>query len=275
MKGILGRKAGMTQVFTQEGVLVPVTVVEVSPNVILQKKTVENDGYVSVQLGMEDIKESRATKPHKGHVAKAKTAPKRYIREIRSEEMANQYEVGAEIKADLFVEGEFVDVQGTSKGKGFTGAIVRNNQSLGPASHGSGHHRGIGSLATIGRNNGVINKGRIMAGQEGGYTTTNQGLEVIKVDTDKNYILVKGNVPGPKRGMVTITSTVKREKSKEAVSLVDYSSTDEVVEEAVEEVVETPVVDVVETPVADVVETPVEEAVENAAEEVTEEAKGE
>lgn len=235
MKGILGRKAGMTQVFTQEGVLVPVTVIEVTPNVILQKKTIENDGYVSVQLGMEDIKESRATKPHLGHVAKANTTAKRYIKEIRSDDMAEQYEVGNTISADIFAVGEIVDVQGTSKGKGFTGAVVRNNQKLGPASHGSMHHRGVGSLATGGitSRKGKIDKGRVMAGQEGGYTTTNRGLEVIKVDTDKNYLLIKGNVPGPRRGLVTITTTTKRVKSKDAVDLVDYAPQ---VEAAVEEV---------------------------------------
>ncbi|MFV0255451.1 MAG: 50S ribosomal protein L3 [Erysipelotrichaceae bacterium] len=243
MKGILGRKSGMTQVFTQEGVLVPVTVIEVEPNVLLQKKTIENDGYVAVQLGLENIKESRATKPHLGHVAKAKTGAKRYIREIRSEQMANDYEVGAIIAADLFAAGDYVDVQGTSKGKGFTGAVVRNNQKLGPASHGSMHHRGVGSLATGGitSRKGKIDKGRVMAGQEGGFTTTNQGLEVIKVDTEKNYILVKGNVPGPNRGLLTITSTVKRMKNTEAVSLVDYSSMVETSKNEAPQVEEAPV----------------------------------
>lgn len=208
MKGLLGRKLGMTQVFTADGILIPVTVVEVTPNVVLQKKTIENDGYEAVQLGYEEKKIQRATKALVGHVTKANTTPKQFIREIRGTGL-NGYEVGSQVKADLFAPGEMVDVSGTSKGKGYTGAVVRNNQSTGPNSHGSGFHRSPGSLATIGRNNSIINKGRIMAGQEGGYSTTNQNLEVIAVDTDKNVILIKGNVPGPKRGYVVIKSTVK------------------------------------------------------------------
>lgn len=208
MKGLLGRKLGMTQVFTADGILIPVTVVEVTPNVVLQKKTIENDGYEAVQLGYEEKKIQRATKALVGHVTKANTTPKQFIKEIRGTGL-NGYEVGSQVKADLFAPGEMVDVSGTSKGKGYTGAVVRNNQSTGPNSHGSGFHRSPGSLATIGRNNSIINKGRIMAGQEGGYSTTNQNLEVIAVDTDKNVILIKGNVPGPKRGYVVIKSTVK------------------------------------------------------------------
>jgi large subunit ribosomal protein L3 len=212
MKGLLGRKLGMTQVFTTDGTLIPVTVLEVLPNVVLQKKTKLTDGYVALQLGYQDVLPQRANKPLVGHVAKANTSPKKFIREIRSEEMS-QYEVGAVIKADLFQAGEMVDVSGTSKGKGFMGAVYRNNQTTGPNSHGSGHHRGPGSLATIGRNNGIINKGRIMAGHEGALSTTNQNLEVILVDTDKNVLLVKGNVPGARRGFVVIKTTVKSVKS--------------------------------------------------------------
>ncbi|NTW90592.1 MAG: 50S ribosomal protein L3 [Erysipelotrichaceae bacterium] len=212
MKGLLGRKLGMTQVFTTDGTLIPVTVLEVLPNVVLQKKTKLTDGYVALQLGIEDVLPQRANKPLVGHVAKANTSPKKFIREIRSEEMS-QYEVGAVIKADLFQAGEMVDISGTSKGKGFMGAVYRNNQTTGPNSHGSGFHRSPGSLATIGRNNGIINKGRIMAGHEGSLSTTNQNLEVVLIDTDKNVMLVKGNVPGPKRGFVVIKSTVKSVKS--------------------------------------------------------------
>jgi len=233
MKGILGRKLGMTQVFTETGVLVPVTVVEATPNIVLQKKSETTDGYVAVQLGFEDKREKLATKPHLGHTKKANTSAKRFIKEIRSVEMSDKYEVGSDVKVDIFSAGEFVDVQGVSKGKGFTGAIKRNNQSEGPASHGSGHHRGLGSLATIGRNNGIINKGRIMAGQHGGFTTTNQKLEIIKVDTENGVLLIKGNVPGPRKGLVIVTSTVKRLKSKEGVTLVDYNKKAEVVEETV------------------------------------------
>lgn len=226
MKGILGRKLGMTQVFTEDGTLIPVTVVEATPNVVLQKKSVENDGYVSVQLGFEDVKERRATKAAVGHASKVNTAPKRFAREFVGEDMTS-YELGAEVKVDIFTAGELVDVIGTSKGKGFTGAVVRNNQKLGPASHGSGHHRGLGSLATIGRNNGVINKGRVMAGQEGGYRTTNQNLEVIKVDVENNVLLIKGNVPGPKRGLVMVQGAIKAKPAKQAVVLVDYSKEEE------------------------------------------------
>lgn len=230
MKGLLGRKLGMTQVFTTDGTLIPVTVLEVLPNVVLQKKTKLTDGYVALQLGIEDILPQRANKPLVGHVAKANTSPKKFIREIRSEEMS-QYEVGAVIKADLFQAGEMVDVSGTSKGKGFMGAVYRNNQSTGPNSHGSGFHRGPGSLATIGRNNGLINKGRAMAGHEGSLSTTNQNLEVVLVDTDKNVMLVKGNVPGPKRGFVVIKSTVKSVKSVPAKEILVRTSKVEEVKE--------------------------------------------
>lgn len=226
MKGILGRKLGMTQVFTEDGTLIPVTVIEATPNVVLQKKTNENDGYEAVQLGFEDVKEQRATKASKGHSAKVNAAPKRFAREIRGTEMTS-FELGSEVKVDIFAAGEVIDVVGTSKGKGYTGAIVRNNQKLGPASHGSGHHRGLGSLATIGRNNGVINKGRIMAGQEGGYRTTNQNLEVIKVDVENNVLLIKGNVPGPRRGMVIVQSSRRINPVKSAANLVDYTKVEE------------------------------------------------
>lgn len=226
MKGILGRKLGMTQVFTEDGLLIPVTVVEATPNIVLQKKTIENDGYESVQLGFEDVKERRATKASIAHAKKADTAPKRFVREIRGNEMFN-FEVSQEVKVDIFAAGEMVDVVGTSKGKGFMGAIMRNNQHLGPASHGSGHHRGLGSLATIGRNNGVVNKGRAMAGQEGNYRTTNQNLEIIKVDVENNVLLIKGNVPGAKRSLVIVQSAKRSKGNVEAKQLVDYSKEEE------------------------------------------------
>ena len=223
MKGILGRKLGMTQVFTTDGVLIPVTVVEALPNVVLQKKTLENDGYEAVQLGFEDLSEKGSNKAEKGHAAKASTAAKRFISEMRGEEMMN-LEVGAEVKVDLFAAGEIVDVTGTSKGKGYNGTIKRNNAALGPKTHGSGHHRHIGSLATNGRNDGVVAKGTIMAGQMGGYTTTTQNLEVIKVDAENNYMLIKGNVPGPKRGLVVVKSSVKGTASVAAKELISYST---------------------------------------------------
>lgn len=260
MKGLLGRKLGMTQVFTTEGQLIAVSVVKVSPNIVLQKKTVATDGYVSVQLGCEDIKLQRANKALVGHVNKANAAPKRFIREIRTDEM-NGFEVGQEVNVDLFAAGEMVDVTGTSKGKGYMGAVMRNNQKIGPKSHGSGFHRGVGSLATVGRNNGIINKGTAMAGQEGGFTTTNQNLEIVKVDLENEVLLIKGNIPGPKRGFVMVKTTTKRKKSVNPQELMDRNP---VVEEMIEEVVEEVVVDEV------VVE---ETAAPEVAAEVTEEKK--
>ena len=226
MKGILGRKLGMTQVFTEDGVLIPVTV-EATPNVVLQKKTVENDGYEAVQLGFEDVKEKRSTKPEIGHAAKANTAPKRFVEEVRDCEL--EVNVGDEVKVDIFAAGETVDVIGTSKGKGFMGTIVRNNAKIGPKSHGSGHHRHIGSLATNGitSRQGKILKGTVMAGQEGCYRTTNQNLTVIKVDVENNYLLIKGNVPGPKRGMVMVRTAKCSKGNSEPVTLVDYTKEEE------------------------------------------------
>ena len=224
MKGILGRKAGMTQLFTTEGNLIPVTVIEVKPNVVLQKTTVETDGYEAIQLGYEDVKEHRSNKPAIGHAKKANSAPKHYIREIRADEMMN-LEVGAEVKADLFKAGDVVDVQGTSKGKGYTGTIARYNAHRGPESHGGSKNvRHIGSLATTGRNNGRIEKNTPMPGHDGSYTTTNQNLTVVKVDAEEGYICVKGNVPGPKRGLVMIKTTVKPVKEVKAAELISYAA---------------------------------------------------
>ncbi len=219
MKGLIGRKLGMTQVFTNDGTLIPVTVVEVTPNVVTQIKTVENDGYVALQLGMEDLKEHKATKANVGHAKKANTAPKRFYAEVKSDEMAG-LELGATVTADLFSAGDMVDVQGTSRGKGYMGAIYRNNQHMLMETHGVGPvHRTAGSMATIGRNNGYINKNKVMAGQEGNYTTTNQNLEIIKVDMEHNCLLIKGNVPGPKKGLVVVKTTVKPVKHVEPVTL--------------------------------------------------------
>jgi large subunit ribosomal protein L3 len=214
MKGILGRKLGMTQVFTADGDLIPVTVIECEPNVVLQKKNLETDGYEALQLGLEDKKESRATKPELGHVKKANTAPKKFVREVRTDEM--DYEVGQEIKVDIFSAGDMVDVTGISKGKGYTGTIKRYHAHMLVESHGTGPvHRHVGSLATTGRNNGRIEKNTPMPGQDGGFRTTNQNLEVIKVDAEKNYMLVKGNVPGPKKGLVLVKTTAKKIKHVE------------------------------------------------------------
>ena len=205
-KGILGKKIGMTQVFTEAGALIPVTVIEVTPNVVLQKKTVETDGYEAVQLGYADKRESLATKPEKGHVAKANTAPKRFIKEIAGKEML-AFEVGQEVKGNIFTEGELVDVTGTSKGKGYQGVIKRHNFGRGPMSHGSGYHRGIGSMGSI--DPARIKPGKKMPGRMGGVVKTVQNLEFVKYDAENNVILVKGNVPGAKNSYVVITNAVK------------------------------------------------------------------
>lgn len=208
-KGILGKKVGMTQVFTENGELVPVTVVEVGSNVVLQVKTVENDGYEAVQLGFDDQREVNANKPAnkpaKGHAAKANTAPKRFVREIRDVELG-EYKVGDEIKADLFEAGDIVDVTGTSKGHGFQGNIKRWGQSRGPMAHGSRYHRRPGSMGVI--INRVM-KGKLLPGRMGGKRVTIQNLEIVKADTENGVLLIKGNVPGANKSFVTIKSTVK------------------------------------------------------------------
>ncbi|WOY88840.1 50S ribosomal protein L3 [Ligilactobacillus murinus] len=204
-KGILGKKVGMTQVFTENGELVPVTVVEVGSNVVLQVKTVENDGYEAVQLGFDDQREANANKPAKGHAAKANTAPKRFVREIRDVELG-EYKVGDEIKADLFEAGDIVDVTGTSKGHGFQGNIKRWGQSRGPMAHGSRYHRRPGSMGVI--INRVM-KGKLLPGRMGGKRVTIQNLEIVKADTENGVLLIKGNVPGANKSFVTIKSTVK------------------------------------------------------------------
>ena len=221
MKGILGRKLGMTQVFTAEGNLVPVTVIEVEPNVVLQKKTVETDGYAALQLGYEEVK--KASKPVTGHAKKAGVNPTKFVREVRTDEM--NYEVGQLVKADIFSAGDMVDITGTSKGKGYTGHIKRYHHHMINESHGAGPvHRSIGSLSTSARIGGVIPKNTPMPGHDGSLTTTNQNLKVVKVDTEKNYILVKGNVPGPKRGLVTIKTTTKKVKHTDAIELLKYEA---------------------------------------------------
>ena len=205
-KGILGRKVGMTQIFSAQGDLIPVTVIEAEANIVLQVKTAETDGYQAVQLGFCDKKESRATKPEAGHAAKANTNPKRFVKEIAGEEM-NCFKAGDEVKVNIFTEGEIVDVTGTSKGKGYAGVIKRHNFHRGPMAHGSGYHRGTGSMGSI--DAARIKKGKKLAGRLGGETTTVQNLEVVKVDVEKNIILVKGNVPGAKKSFVMITNASK------------------------------------------------------------------
>ena len=240
MKGILGRKVGMTQVFTKDGVLIPVTVVEVEPNTVMQVKTPENDGYSAVQLGVFDKKEKNATKASIGHAKKAGTNPKRFLKEIRDVEAS--YNIGDKIGVEIFEVGEVVDVTGTSKGKGFQGTIKRHNQSRGPMTHGSHYHRGPGSLGTMLPKR--VLKGKNLPGHMGHETVTIQNLEIIEVNPNENYILVSGNIPGPKQSLVLIRSAVKNNKkttSKEVLTYIDEPVVDEVVEETVEEVVETPV----------------------------------
>ncbi len=209
-KGILGRKLGMTQIFDAAGNLVPVTIVDCSSNVVLQQKTVENDGYVAVQVGCADKRENLANKPELGHVAKANTAPKRFVREFRfSEAQGNEllsYIVGQEIKVDIFNAGDVIDVTGTSKGKGFAGTIKRYGHARLRMSHGtSACHRIVGSMGAIKGNM----KGKKMPGHMGNETVTLQNLVVAAVDSERNLILVRGNVPGPKKGFVVIKSAVK------------------------------------------------------------------
>ena len=206
MKGILGRKIGMTQVFTKSGKLIPVTVVEVEPNVVTQIKTVENDGYDAIQLGFDTKKEKNATKANIGHAKKAETAPKRFYKEIRGVNVSD-YTLGQELTVELFSEGEVVDVTGTTKGKGFQGVIKRHNQSRGPMGHGSHYHRGPGSMGTM-RPMRVF-KGKNLPGHMGGETVTVQNLEIVAVDVENNVILIKGNVPGAKKSLVLIRSSVK------------------------------------------------------------------
>jgi large subunit ribosomal protein L3 len=205
-KGILGRKIGMTQVFAENGNLIPVTVVEAAKNVVLQKKSVESDGYEALQVGFEDKRDKLANKPEKGHVAKANTTPKRFIREFSGVDVTG-YEVGQEVKVDIFAAGDVVDVTGISKGKGFQGVIKRHGQSRGPMAHGSRYHRRPGSMGPVAPNR--VFKGKLLPGRMGGEQITVQNLEIIKVDVERNLLLIKGNVPGPKKALLKIKSAVK------------------------------------------------------------------
>lgn len=209
MKGILGKKLGMTQIFTEEGIVVPVTVVEAGPNVVTQVKTVEKDGYNAIQVGFEDAKEKSLNKPQKGHLAAANVL-KKHLKEFRVDAV-EEFTVGQEIKADLFAAGELIDVTGISKGKGFQGPIKRHGQSRGPETHGSRYHRRPGSMGACSFP-GRVFKNKKLAGHMGSVKVTVQNLEVVRVDADKNLILVKGAIPGPKGSMVTIKEAVKSSK---------------------------------------------------------------
>ena len=206
-KAILGLKVGMTQIFDNEGKAVPVTVIAANPNIVVQKKTMENEGYEAIQVGFDDKAEKKVTKPLKGHFAKAKVATKRYLREFRLED-AGSYEVGQEIKVDIFKEGDRVDISGVSKGKGFAGAIKRHNFHRGPMRHGSKYHRWAGSMGASSSPSRTI-PGKKLPGHMGAENTTVVNLEVVKVDPEKNIILVKGGIPGIRGSLVMIKDTVK------------------------------------------------------------------
>ena len=223
MKGILGRKIGMTQVFTKSGKLIPVTVVSVEPNIVTQIKTKENDGYEAIQLGFDTKREKLATKASIGHTNKANTTPKRFFKEIKGVDISN-YTLGQEIKADIFTEGEIVDVTGTTKGKGFQGVIKRHGQNRGPMGHGSHYHRRPGSMGTM-RPMRVF-KGKKLPGHMGVNTVTIQNLEIVGVDLENNVILIKGNVPGANKSLVIIKTSVKNPgKVNAAEELISYNET--------------------------------------------------
>ena len=225
----------MTQVFSKDGKLVPVTVIEVEPNVITQIKTVENDGYNAIQLATVSVKEKHSNKASMGHTKKANTTPKRFLKEIKGVD-TNSYTLGQELTASLFEAGEVVDVTGISKGKGYQGVIKKNNQSRGPMGHGSKYHRGVGSLGTMLPKR--VLKGKALPSHMGDVQTTIQNLEIIKVDMDENCILVKGSVPGAKKSLVLIKTAVKTDKKNEAFDLISYEEIKEetvVNEEALED----------------------------------------
>ena len=219
MKGILGRKVGMTEVFSTDGKLIPVTVIEVEPNVVTQVKTVDKDGYDAIQLGAFDKKVKSSNKPEMGHVKKSNTQPKRFLKEIRGIDTSS-YTLGQVISADVFQSGDTVDVTGTSKGKGFQGVIKRWNQSRGPETHGSTYHRRVGSMGTM-RPMRVL-KGKKLPGHMGNEQVTIQNLMIVDVDTENKYILVSGNVPGAKNTFVFIREAIKGSKNTPAVELVSY-----------------------------------------------------
>lgn len=212
-KGIVGKKLGMTQLFDANGKVVPVTVIEAGPCVVSQKKTIENDGYEAVQIGFGDLKASKVNKPMKGHFDKAGVAPVKYIREMRLAD-SSEYNVGDVIGVDIFSAGELVDVTGTSKGKGFAGGIKRHNFACGPMGHGSKSHREPGSTgAMISGHGGRVLKGKKLPGHMGHVRVTVQRLTVVRVDADRNLLLIKGAIPGPKKGLVIVKNTVKPGKN--------------------------------------------------------------
>lgn len=240
MKSVIGRKIGMTSVFTEDGTTYPVTVVEVLPNVVLQKKTVEKDGYEALQVGYEDKKESRANKCELGIAKKANTTPKYFVKELEGDEIYSNHEVGSTIDCSIFEAGDAIDVVAKSKGHGYTGVIKRYHAHIGPKGHGSGYHRQIGSLATNGRCNNRVHAGKKMGGQWRPQTTTIHNLVVVDVNPSNNCLLIRGSVPGPKYSVMKIRSAIKSLKKKIPVSkLVNYKTeTVEQIEKIQEEALE-------------------------------------
>ena len=258
MKGILGKKIGMTQVFAKNGKLIPVTVVEVEPNVVTQIKTVETDGYEAIQIAAFSAKEKNTNKAKMGHLKKAGVEPKRFLKEIRGVNIAD-YTLGQVVDASIFTEGEMVDVQGISKGKGFQGVIKRYNQTRGPMGHGSQYHRGVGSMGTLLPMH--VLKGKKLPGHMGHELVTVQNLEIVKIDLENNIVLIKGNVPGPKKSLIVIKTAVKNpDKVNEKEDLVFYE-VEEDKTDVQEEVTET---------TEEIVEETTEETKEEKAEEVPE-----
>ena len=208
MKSIMGKKIGMTQIFDKNGVMIPVTVVEAGPVVVTQIKTEETDGYNAVQVGFGEVKEKHVNKPMKGHFAKAGVALKKHVKELRPEDGVENYSLAQEIKVDIFEVGEKIDVTGISKGKGFQGSIKRHGQSRGPETHGSHYHRAPGSMGSA-SDPSKVRKGKKLPGHMGHTRVTIQNLEVARVDAEKNLILIKGAIPGPKKGLGVIKTAVK------------------------------------------------------------------
>ena len=206
-KAIVAKKIGMTQIFAENGLLIPVTVLEAGPCVVTQKKTVENDGYDAIQVGFGEVKAKKVNKPMKGHFDKAGVVPTKVLKELRLDD-TSAYEVGSEIKADVFAAGDKVDATGVSKGKGYQGPIKRHGQSRGPMAHGSKYHRGVGSLSSA-TTPGKVKKGKKMAGHMGSVQVTVQNLEVVRADAEKNLLLIKGAVPGSKGAVIVLKNSVK------------------------------------------------------------------
>ena len=223
MKSVIGYKIGMTQVFTEEGLCIPVTVVEVEPNVVLQKRSLEKDGYEALVIGMSDTRENLLTKPELGQFKKANVSAKKVVKEIKGDELMG-FEVGQEVTVSIFNAGDLVDVTGTTKGKGFAGVIKTYGHAIGPKGHGSGSHRVIGTFATNGRTNNRVHPGKKMPGHHTVLNKTILNLEVVSVDVENNALLIKGAIPGPKKGLVTVRSAVKDVHIKPtAKTLVDYT----------------------------------------------------